>query len=164
MSFSVDAMKVKGYYINLEGDTIQTIFKAKFNVFTGHPDYNKIAGGVYFVDNEKTFLEPGMCREIGFTHMESDYILLSVPNNFKHLLKVYTSNVFMAPRILGPVSLYYSTYTQSTSFMGANGSMSQSNIADLGWILEKHNKRTLRITYGSATKIDLLSFLAIGKN
>lgn len=161
ISFSVDAMKVKGYYIDLERDTIGTLFKTKFNLLTGHPDYNKIAGGVYhFVDNQKSFLEPGMCREIRFTHMESDFILLSVPNNFKHLLKVYTSKIFMDPRILGPVCIYYSTYSNSISSMGANGTITQSSYAQLVWILEKHNKRTLKITYGSATKNDLLNFFS----
>lgn len=147
------AAKFPGYYIDLNGNRIETTFKVKSDLLDGiSPNYHKITNSINYLDGkEKVELSAFDCVEIGF-YIESDTVVFSSKPNRYFKGK---GRVFLRTKLSGSATLYYYYYYTSSSSMGANGTMTTISSRSIGWLIEKENGQTLKVTYGGARRKDL---------
>lgn len=155
---SVSAAKFPGYYIDLDGNRIETTFKVKIDMWDGvSPNYHKITNSIKYLEGkEKVELSAFDCKEIGF-YIESDTVVFTSKINRYFKGK---GRVFLRTKISGPATLYYYYYYTSSSSMGANGVMTTTSSRSLGWLIEKENGQTLKVTYGGARRKDLANLFS----
>ncbi len=79
ISVSVFGKKIPGYYINLQGDTVTTVFKVNTGLFGGSPtDVSMQRGIKTFIKGKKLKLKPEMVKEIGFTYKGESFVMHAI--------------------------------------------------------------------------------------
>lgn len=123
---TANAKRIPGTIIDLQGRTIDVVFKIPFRMFGSRPDLEGVQFRVVYFDKDNTrnVLRPDDAREIIFFHNGIQYRMLSRPRDFSGGIRFGQRRIFLHLLIDGEFKLFLHYYTQTSSNGPGNGSSS----------------------------------------
>jgi hypothetical protein len=154
-SITAQAKKIPGYYIDNNGLRIEVVFKVNTMKNKGELDLAKLQHSIeYYKNDSLETLHPDDCKKYSFNFFDDTIEYLSVPDIYFYDTSIYPAYIFLRPKIIGTISVYYYyTGSSSTLYSPNSGWVKSSTIAN-GWILQNELGPHIFIRSGIGTKED----------
>ncbi len=157
ITLTVEARKVPGKIIDLNGSTKEVVFNVPVPILGSRPNFQKMQYRVVYFDESKTrkVLRPDEAREIIFTFNNEEHRMLSVNNDFAGGI-FGPRHVFLQLVIDGELKLFLYYFTQTMS--GGPG-MGTSTYQQIEHVLQLRNSSPM-IPSGLSFRKSLTTYLS----